>query len=352
MVRYKSDDKQVQFLRGRENTLETSIYDFVLVSSSRIGVFTLKRTHLTFMLTGVFVAIALFISACGGDSTTSSTPPGGSSSSTPVAGLGTPGTYTCVQGSITAAGSTALAPLVKDVATKYQAKCSGSSITVNLGGSGTGLSSAENGSIDIGNSDIFSKTGQSDLVDHQVSIVIFDLIINSKVTGVTNLTVDQLKGIYSGKTTNWSQLGGANLPIVVVSRPTSSGTRATFQKYVLGTVETISGPSNLTTDSTGTVVKNVEQTAGAIGYAASAAAKQSGLTILKINGADSTADNVENNTYIFWNIEHMYTKGKPKDLAQALIDYMLSADGKASAQKLDFIAITNMSATALQAHPN
>jgi phosphate transport system substrate-binding protein len=306
------------------------------------------------MLTGVFVALALFISACGGDSSTasSSTPTAGSSSTPATAGLGTPGTYTCVQGSITAAGSTALAPLVKDVATKYQAKCSGSSITVNLGGSGTGLSSAENGSIDIGNSDIFSKTGQSDLVDHQVSIVIFDLIVNSKVTGVTNLTVDQLKGIYSGKTTNWSQVGGANLPIVVVSRPTSSGTRATFQKYVLGTVETISGPANLTTDSTGTVVKNVEQTAGAIGYAASAAAKQSGLTILKINGADSTADNVASNTYIFWNIEHMYTKGKPKDLAQALIDYMLSDDGKASAQKLDFIAITSMSATALQAHPN
>ncbi len=310
----------------------------------------MKRTRLAFISIGIFVALALFLSACGGDTATGSTSTAGSSSSTPASGLGTPGTYSCLQGSITAAGSTALAPLVKDVASKYQAKCSGSSITVNLGGSGTGLSSAENGSIDIGNSDIFSKTGQSDLVDHQVAVVIFNLIINSKVTGVTSLTTAQLKGIYSGQTTNWSQVGGPSLPIVVVSRPTSSGTRATFQKFVLGTVETISGPSNLTTDSTGTVVKNVQQTAGAIGYAASGPAKQSGLTVLKIDGADATADNVKSDTYKFWNIEHMYTKGKPKDLAQALIDYMVSDDGKASAQKLDFIAITDVPSTALQTH--
>jgi phosphate transport system substrate-binding protein len=245
---------------------------------------------------------------------------------------------------------TALAPLVTDVAKKYQAKCSGSTITVNLGGSGTGLSSAENGSIDIGNSDIFAKAGQEDLVDHQVTVVIFALMINSKVTGVKSLTTDQLKSIYSGKTTNWSQVGGANMPIVVVSRPTSSGTRATFQKYVLGTVETITGPSNLTTDSTGTVVKNVQQTDGAIGYAALGAAKKSGLNLLSIDNQAPTADNIKSNAYKFWNIEHMYTKGKPKDLAQALIDYMTSADGKASAESLDFVAITDVPSTALQTH--
>ncbi|HTK05555.1 MAG TPA: phosphate ABC transporter substrate-binding protein [Ktedonobacteraceae bacterium] len=311
----------------------------------------MKRTRLSFMLMGVFVALALFISACGSDSTASagSTPTTGSTTA-PASALGTPGTYTCVQGSITAAGSTALAPLVSDVASKYQAKCSGANITVNLGGSGTGLSSAENGSVDIGNSDIFSKTGQEDLVDHQVAVVVFDLIVNSKVTGVKNLTIAQLKDIYSGKTKNWSAVGGPNLPIVVVSRPTSSGTRATFQQYVLGTVETISGPANLTTDSTGTVVKNVQQTAGAIGYAASSAAKQSGLTVLQIGGADATAANVESNSYPFWNIEHMYTKGKPKDLAQALIDYMASDDGKASATKLDFIAISDVPQATLQTH--
>src|SRR6266700_4031004 len=105
-----------------------------------------KNQRVAFLLVTIAIAISGLISACGGSTSSS----GGSSGSTPTT-LGTPGSYTCVQGSLTAAGSTALAPLVTDVAKKYQAKCSGSTITVNLGGSGTGLSSAENGSIDIGN---------------------------------------------------------------------------------------------------------------------------------------------------------------------------------------------------------
>ncbi|MGH7204525.1 MAG: PstS family phosphate ABC transporter substrate-binding protein [Candidatus Levyibacteriota bacterium] len=270
---------------------------------------------------------------------------------TTVTTLGKPGEFTCIKGSMTSSGSTALAPLVQAVAKKYQEKCSGASITVNLGGSGTGLANVENGSSDIGNSDIYAKTGQKDLVDHQVAVVAFVMLVNSKVT-VTNLTTDQLKDIYSGKVTNWKDVGGADLPIVVVSRPTSSGTRATFQKYVLGTPETVSGPASLTTDSTGTVVKNVQQTDGAIGYAASGPAKKSGLSILKIDTVDPTPANVEKNSYKFWNIEHMYTKGKAKPLAQALIDYMLSNDGKAAAASLDFLPISSVPQNILKTHQN
>src|SRR5207248_4956558 len=185
--------------------------------------------------------------------------------------------------------------------------------------------------IQIGNSDIFKKSGQDDLIDHQVAVVVFTLIVNSKVTGVTGLTTAQIQGIYSGKITNWKDVGGPNLPITVISRPTSSGTRATFQKYVLGAPETISGPTNLTTDSTGTVVTNVKQTDGAIGYVALGPAQSSGLTMLSIDGVAPNADMTKSNTYKFWNIEHMYTKGSATGLGQALIDYMLSNDGKQAA---------------------
>ncbi len=310
----------------------------------------LKQWRIAPLVIAVAMAISVLIAACGSSTT------GGNSSASPTTGsggastLGTPGSYNCMQASVTAAGSTALAPLVQAVAKDYQGKCSGANITVNLGGSGSGLSQVEAGNIDIGNSDVFKKSGMDDLVDHQVAVVVFTIVINSKVTGVTNLTSDQLKGIYSGKITNWKDAGGPDLPIVVVSRPASSGTRATFQTYILGGPETISGPSDLTTDSTGTVVKNVQQTAGAIGYAASGPAKQAGLTIVNIDGNAPTADLVKNNTYKFWGIEHMYTKGQPKPLAQALIDYMLSDAGKQEAQKLDFVAISDMQQSALQAH--
>jgi len=264
--------------------------------------------------------------------------------------LGTPGSFNCVSGAITAAGSTALAPLVTAVAKDYEAKCTGASITANLGGSGVGLASAENGSVQIGDSDIFKKSGQDDLVDHQVAVVVFTLVINPKVTGVTNLTTAQIKGIYSGSITNWKQVGGPNLPIVVISRPTTSGTRATFQTYVLGGPETIQGPSSLVTDSTGTVAIEVNQTAGAIGYVTTGAAKKAGLTTVNIDGNAPDPMLVQNNTYKFWNIEHMYTKGSASGLAQALIDYMLSDQGKQEGTSLGFIAITDMQQAALQTH--
>ena len=308
----------------------------------------MRKTSRYTLLLGVAVAITMVISACGGSSTTTgTTPTTGSGSST----LGTPGSFNCVTGSITASGSTALAPLVKAVATSYQSKCSGATITVNLGGSKTGLSQVQSGAVDIGNSDVKADPAtQSDLVDHQVAVVIFAMIVNKGV-GVTNLTTAQIQGIYAGTTTNWSQVGGANIPIVVVSRPASSGTRATFVKYILGGPEKVSGPSSLTTDSTGTVITNVAQNAGAIGYAATGPAmKEAGIALLSIDGNAPTAANVQSNMYKFWNIEHMYTKGPATGLSQAFIDYMTSPDAITIMQQQDFVPITQMSPDAITAH--
>ena len=306
------------------------------------------------LLIGLALLITMVISACGSSSSGSSSTPTASSGTTPTSSsstLGTPGSYNCVTGSITASGSTALAPLVKAVAQQFSTKCSGATITVNLGGSKTGLANVEAGSVNIGNSDVpANTTTQADLVDHKVAVVIFAVIVNKGV-GVTNLTTAQLKGIYDGTYTNWSQVGGPSLPIVVVSRPASSGTRATFQKFILGGPEKIKGPSSLTSDSTGTVITEVASTNGAIGYAASGPAKKnSGVAIVSIDGNAPSSANVQSNMYKFWNIEHMYTKGAASGLSQALIDYMVSPDAKTIAAQQDFIAITDMQQSALTAH--
>lgn len=298
----------------------------------------------------VAMAVSVFISACGGSGS-------GSGGSTPTAGgastAGTPGSFNCVSGTLTISGSTALQPLVQKVAADYQSKCSGANITVGPGGSKKGLSDVESGASGIGMSDIFASSSQSDLVDHQVAVVIFTLVTNPSVTGVTNLTSDQIKSIYTGKTTNWNQVGGPNQPIVVVERPASSGTRATFKQYILGGVnESPAQAKALTVDSTGTVVQTVEQTPGAIGYVTlgAAAAEGNKLNILNIDGSAPTVDLVKSNTYKFWNIEHMYTKGPATGLAQALIDYMASPSAKQIAANLKFISTTDMTAAALQAH--
>lgn len=299
------------------------------------------------LLLGVAVVLMMIISACGssGNGGTTPTPTTSGSGGTP--------TTSCVSGSITASGSTALQPLVTAVAMKYQAKCSGATITVQGGGSKTGLGQVESGAVQIGNSDVFAASTQSDLVDHQVAVVIFVLATNPDVTGVTSLTSAQILSIYTGKTTNWSQVGGPNLPIIVVSRPVTSGTRATFKQYVLkGTAESPNQSKNLTADSTQLVTQTVEQTNGAIGYITLGAADQEGskLNVLSIDGNAPTATNVESNTYIFWNIEHMYTKGPATGLASAFINYMSTADAEASANSLKFLLIKAMSQSAIQAH--
>ncbi len=294
------------------------------------------------LLAGVAVVVALLISACGSTTGSTSTPTTTASNST--SGVN------CVSGSIVAAGSTALQPLVTKVAADYHNACPGATITVQGGGSGTGRSDVEAGSVAIGDSDTPVAAGtMTDLVDHQVAVVIFGVIVNPD-TGVTNLTTAQLQSIYTGKVTNWNQVGGANLPIVVVSRPASSGTKATFAQYVLGETETITGPSHLVSDTTGVVVQEVSQTAGAIGYAASGQVSAGSAKIISIDGNAPTAANVESNTYKFWNIEHMYTKGAATGLTAAFLSYFNSDTAHADEAAQQFVALTSMQANAITAH--
>src|SRR5579862_1520493 len=143
---------------------------------------------------------------------------------------------TSVSGKLTLDGSTALAPLATRAADEFMAANPGVSITVNGGGSLTGLADAEQGAVQIGDSDVFAQqanpTAYTNLVDHQVAVVIFAVVVNPDVT-ITNLTQQQLQGIFTGKIPTWDQVGGPHEFINVIERPPTSGTRATFIKYVM-----------------------------------------------------------------------------------------------------------------------
>ncbi len=298
-------------------------------------------------LVGLAVVISLFISACGGTGTTTGT---GTPTAASGAKAGTPGAYNCVSGTLVVSGSTALQPLVTKVAKDYDTKCTSATITVNGGGSGAGRTQVEAGSVGIGNSDVPASATQADLVDHQVAVVIFGVLVNNDA-GVTNLTTAQLQGIYAGTTTNWKDVGGKDLPIVVVSRPSGSGTRATFAQYVLGKNEKVTGPDHLTNDTTGIVIQEVNQTSGAIGYVTTGQVAAGGTaTIVSIDGVAPSAANVENNTYKFWNIEHMFTKGTPNALAQALLDYMDSDQSHAEEATLQYVSLSAIPAASVTAH--
>ena len=286
----------------------------IIATSQRVGAFVL--------------ATAFVVGACSSSATTAPA----ASAAASAAGSAAAGAVNCVSGSITASGSTALQPLVDAAGKAYQTACPNATIQVQGGGSGTGLTQVLQGAVQIGDSDVTaeSKLQPADaatLVDHQVASQGWIMVNNPDVTGVTNLTTDQATKIWTGVTTNWKDVGGPDLPIVLILRPQSSGTRATFKKIVLGGATEASGQA-LTEDSNGAVVTAVEGTPGSTSVIGFAYYQQNktGLTGLQLDGVDATVANMTNGTYKLQAVGHMYSKGQPTGLTAAFLDYMLGPD--------------------------
>lgn len=243
---------------------------------------------------------------------------------------------------IVAVGSTALQPLVESAQEQFVAKNANYQITVQVGGSGTGLSQVASGSVQIGNSDVFAEekdgVDASKLVDHQVAVVGMAPVVN-KAVGVKNVTKDQLIAIFTGKVKNWQELGGKDQEIVVVNRASGSGTRATFEKWGLDGAKTIQAQEQ---DSSGTVKKIVSSTPGAISYLALSYIDDS-LEALSLDGVTPTAENIETNDWPIWSYEHMYTKGKPTKEIKKFLDYMVSDEVQEGLVKdLGYLPVTKM----------
>ncbi len=225
--------------------------------------------------------------------------------------------------SITVVGSSALQPLVEAAGEQYSGDHLGVFVNVQGGGSGTGLSQIQEGAVNIGNSDLFAseKTGikASKLVDHKVAVVGITPVVNKKVN-VKNLTIAQLRGIFTGRITNWRQVGGKNLPVVIVNRAQGSGTRATFERWVMAGQPALAAQEQ---DSTGMVRQIVASTPGAISYMAFSYVDSSIKTV-KVDGIAPTPTNVYTNRWQIWAYEHMYTLGKPSGLTKRFLTYVQS----------------------------
>lgn len=235
-----------------------------------------------------------------------------------------------VTGQVTSSGSSALLPLVKDAAAKFKSKNPEVSLTLNAGGSGTGLKQVAEGSVNIGNSDVPAEKKlpaekAKGLVDHKVCTMTVAAIINKDIADqVKSLTSRQLQDVFTAKVANWKEVGGPDEPIVLVTRPTTSGTRALFTELALAGQEEASNKS-LETDDSGTLIQSVAQTKGAIGYVALPyLVNHKDVAALAIDGVAPTLENTYNGTYKVWGYEHMYTKGEPTGAVKAFLDYILS----------------------------
>lgn len=241
-----------------------------------------------------------------------------------------PANSQALKGTITSSGSSALLPLAKDAAAEFKKKNPDVSIVLNGGGSGTGLKQVSDGTVNIGNSDVpaetkLSKEKAAELVDHKVAIVTVATVANKDVAkAVPNLTKQQLIDIFTGKITNWKEVGGPDQNVVLVTRPTTSGTRALFSEFALDKNQEASNKS-LETDDSGALIQSIANTPGAIGYVALPyLLNNSSVTAVSIDGVAPTLENSYNGTYKVWGFEHMYTKGQPDALQKAYLNFIMS----------------------------
>lgn len=244
--------------------------------------------------------------------------------------------------SVTAVGSSALQPLVETVAEVYQTENPGEFINVQGGGSGTGLSQVQSGAVDIGNSDLFAEEKKgidaASLVDHKVAAVGITPIVNKGV-GVSDISLENLKKIFLGEITNWKEVGGKDQKVVLLNRAAGSGTRGTFEKWVLDG-ETAKRAQEQ--DSSGMVRQIIADTPGAISYVAFSYVTDDVAT-LSIDGVEPTDENVTTNEWIIWSYEHMYTKGEPQALTKEFLDYILSDEVQESVVgELGYIPVSRM----------
>lgn len=236
----------------------------------------------------------------------------------------TPSATTIDKKTISAAGSTALQPLVKLAGEEFMAKNAGVQVNISGGGSMTGLNNVASGAIEIGNSDVVApdELKTAGLVDHQVCVAPFLLIVNKDVT-VDSLTKAQATDIFTGKVTNWKEVGGKDAKISIIGRAASSGTRLNVEKIVMdGKKMTDAAAAQ---DSTGNLLTGVGQTPGAIGYIDAAYLKDT-VKALKYNGVAYSMEAVISGQYPIYSFEHMYTKGEATGTVKLFLDYMMSAE--------------------------
>lgn len=259
-----------------------------------------------------------------------------------------------LSGTVTASGSSALLPLAQAAADKFMESNPDLVITVNGGGSGEGLKQVADGSVDIGNSDVSAEEKldadvAKTLTDHEVAIVAMAPVVN-KDLGITSLTTDQLVSIFTGKVTNWKDVGGPDEEILLVTRPSSSGTRATFKKWALNGEEEASNEA-LETDDSGTLVQTVSTNKGAIGYVAlSYLVNNTDVQAVAIDGVEPTLENAYSGEYKVWSYEHMYTNGEGSKEAQAFIEYMCGDEFASEVEKMGYGVVSKLSDKAVSSH--
>ena len=234
-------------------------------------------------------------------------------------------------------GSTTVLPIAQRAAEEFMDKNKDADISVKGGGSGVGITSLIDGGCAIATaSRSMKEKGLDEAIrkgkDPKAFVVAMDgiAVIVNPGNKISALDKSQVKGIYTGKYSNWSQIGGVNEKIVVISRDSASGTFEAFGELAMDKEKV--RPDALLAASI------VSKTPGAIGYVGLGFMSGS-VKSVTLNGISPSKDTVLNGTYPLARPLFMYTNGQPKNLAKEFIDYILSKEGQKIADEEGYVGL-------------
>jgi len=248
------------------------------------------------------------------------------------------------EGQLVVQGSTTVLPIAQAVAEVFMQNNPQANISVRGGGSGNGIAALIEGTCDIADASRPMKVKEILLcqkksispVPHIIAMDGIAVIVHPS-NPVQGLSTEQIKDIYTGKITNWKDLGGKDQKIVVVSRDSSSGTFETFEKIVLKGKKVI--PEALAQASNKTVATIVATTKGAIGYVGLGYLSGT-IKALEVNGVIPERETVVSGKYPISRPLYMYTNGVPQGIAKDFIEFIWSEEGQKIVEEQGFVSLS------------
>ena len=246
--------------------------------------------------------------------------------------------------SIVIKGSTTVLPIAQAALEAYMKANQGVQISLSGGGSGEGIKALIDQSTDIADSSREIKKEEIELAESKgvkpvTHVIAYDAIIpvvNPK-NNVQGLSIDQLSQIYQGKITNWKEVGGADLKIVVISRDSSSGTFESWDHFVMKKARV--APTAQMLASNGAIVTAVAKNKYAIGYLGMGYVNKS-VKGLQVNGVTASAQTALSKQYPMSRELYMYTNGEPKGEVAKFIAFIKSPKGQEIVKKEGFVPLT------------
>jgi phosphate transport system substrate-binding protein len=240
-------------------------------------------------------------------------------------------------------GSTTVLPIAQAAVDAYMKINKGVQISLSGGGSGDGIKALIDGSTDIADSSREIKKVEIDLAQSKGVKPVATVIAHDALTPVVHpknkvkdLTIDQLSQIYQGNITNWKEVGGADMEIVVISRDSSSGTFESWNEFVMKKAKVTPRAQMLA--SSGAVYTAVSKNKYSIGYLGLGYIKK-GVKALTVGNIPATQETALSKQYPLSRELYMYTKGEPKGEAAKFIAFVKSAKGQKLVAKEGFVPL-------------